>query len=313
MNQDHFFLHPAAICDSERVGAGTRIWPFSHILQGASIGEDCNICEHVFIENDVVVGNRVTVKSGVQLWDGVVIEDDVFIGPNATFTNDRFPRSKSWQDRVSTTRVRQGASIGANATILPGLEIGESAMIGAGSVVTRDVPAYAVVAGNPARLIGYDSQEKRAPEVAASADNNQTLPGGARFIALKTASDVRGTLSACEFEAVLPFTPTRLFNVYGVDSEFGRGDHAHRACAQFLTVPAGALRVMLDDGVFRVDLSIADPSEGLLIPPMVWSSQYAHRPGTVLTVLASLPFDETDYVRSYGDFIRLRGLDSHGP
>jgi hypothetical protein len=252
------------------------------------------------------------VKSGVQLWTGIVIEDDVFIGPNATFTNDRFPRSKSWQNRIPSTVVKQGASIGANATILPGLTIGESAMIGAGSVVTRDVPPYAVVAGNPARLVGYDWNEDDVRSEAERVENIEALPGGARFIPLKVASDVRGSLSACEFEADLPFTPRRLFNVYGVDSKFGRGDHAHRACAQFLVVPAGALRIMLDDGISRAEISITDASEGLLIPAMVWSSQYAHQPGTVLTVLASLPFDETDYVRSYSEFRRIREVKDHG-
>jgi UDP-2-acetamido-3-amino-2,3-dideoxy-glucuronate N-acetyltransferase len=146
-------VHPNALCETNRVGAGTRVWAFAHILPGAVIGHDCNICDGVFIENDVVVGDRVTVKCGVQLWDGVRLEDDVFVGPNATFTNDPFPRSRIRPTELSVTIVRRGASIGANATILPGLVIGEGAMVGAGSVVTRDVPSRAVVFGNPARVI----------------------------------------------------------------------------------------------------------------------------------------------------------------
>jgi UDP-2-acetamido-3-amino-2,3-dideoxy-glucuronate N-acetyltransferase len=121
----------------------------AHVLPGATIGEDCNICDHTFIENGVSIGNRVTIKSGVQLWDGVTIEDDVFIGPNATFTNDRFPRSKTRPAEYSRTVVKRGASIGANATLLPGISIGERAMVGAGSVVTRSVPPLAIVAGTP--------------------------------------------------------------------------------------------------------------------------------------------------------------------
>jgi UDP-2-acetamido-3-amino-2,3-dideoxy-glucuronate N-acetyltransferase len=149
-----YFVHPQGICETSDVGEGTRVWAFAHVLSGAHIGADCNVCDHVFIENDVVVGDRVTIKSGVQLWDGLRVGDDAFIGPNATFTNDPFPRSKSYDHAVAITRVEDGASIGANATILPGCTIGSRAMVGAGSVVTRDVPANAIVAGNPARVIG---------------------------------------------------------------------------------------------------------------------------------------------------------------
>lgn len=149
------FIHAMADVQSSAIGARTRVWQFVVILPGAVIGQDCNICSHCFVENDVVVGNRVTVKSGVQLWDGLRIEDDVFIGPNVTFTNDRFPRSRVHPDEgFPQTVVRRGASIGGGATILPGIEIGERAMVGAGAVVTRPVPAGAIVAGNPARVIG---------------------------------------------------------------------------------------------------------------------------------------------------------------
>jgi UDP-2-acetamido-3-amino-2,3-dideoxy-glucuronate N-acetyltransferase len=150
-----FFVHPNGLCESDRIGSGTRIWAFAHVLPGATIGAECNLCDGVFVEGDASVGDRVTVKSGVQLWDGVVLEDDVFVGPNATFTNDRFPRSRQWHDEVPTTTVRRGASIGANATILSGLEIGAGAMVGAGAVVISSVPAGAIVVGNPARITGY--------------------------------------------------------------------------------------------------------------------------------------------------------------
>jgi acetyltransferase-like isoleucine patch superfamily enzyme len=142
-----------SLCESTSIGDGTRIWAFTHILPGAKIGIDCNICDHVFIENEVVIGDRVTIKCGVQIWDGITIEDDVFIGPNATFTNDLFPRSKKYPEKFLKTIIKKGASIGANATILPGISIGEKAMIAAGSVVTRDVPASVVLAGNPGRVI----------------------------------------------------------------------------------------------------------------------------------------------------------------
>ena len=146
-------IHKLADCQSQSIGEGTKIWQFCVIFPNARIGRNCNICANVLIENDVVIGNNVTVKSGVQLWDGILIEDDVFIGPNATFTNDRFPRSKVYPDEFLKTILRKGCSIGANATVLPGVKIGEDSMIAAGAVVTKDVPARTLVAGVPARII----------------------------------------------------------------------------------------------------------------------------------------------------------------
>jgi UDP-2-acetamido-3-amino-2,3-dideoxy-glucuronate N-acetyltransferase len=149
-------IHPLADVQSKKIGDDTTVWQFVVILPQAIIGKNCNICTQVFIENDVVVGDNVTIKSGVQLWDGLRIEDDVFIGPNVTFTNDKFPRSKKkYPENSIVTIVKKGASIGGGAVILPGLVIGESAMIGAGAVVTKTVPPCAIVAGNPARIIGY--------------------------------------------------------------------------------------------------------------------------------------------------------------
>jgi len=155
------FIHPLSDVQTPTIGNGTKVWQFVVILAGARIGSDCNINCHCFIENDVVVGDRVTVKPGVQLWDGLRIEDDVFIGPNVTFTNDLTPRSKQYPERFLGTVVGRGASIGANATILPGLTIGANAMIGAGSVVTKDVPAGELWVGNPARCRGH------APKIPA--------------------------------------------------------------------------------------------------------------------------------------------------
>jgi len=137
---------------SGSIGSGTRIWQFVVVLPGAQIGADVNICSHCFIENKVVIGDRVTVKNGVQLWDGLRVEDDVFIGPNVTFTNDRYPRSRNREAELLETVVQTGASIGAGAVICPGLTIGSGAMVAAGAVVTRDVPAGAMVLGNPARV-----------------------------------------------------------------------------------------------------------------------------------------------------------------
>ena len=140
-------------CKSKNIGNNTNIWQFCVIFPEAKIGENCNICANVLIENEVTIGNNVTIKSGVQLWDGITVEDNVFIGPNATFTNDLFPRSKNSNWELKKTILKKGASIGANATILCGITIGENAMIGAGSVVTKDVPAGELWLGNPAKFV----------------------------------------------------------------------------------------------------------------------------------------------------------------
>jgi acetyltransferase-like isoleucine patch superfamily enzyme len=159
-----FWTHPNALVEAETIGAGTRVWAWSHVMKGAVVGRDCNLGEHVFVESGAVVGDRVTLKNGVQVWEGVTLEDEVFVGPNATFTNDLYPRSprsgaaedrykdKSW---LARTRVCRGASIGANATVVCGTEIGSFAMVGAGAVVVKSVPPFGRVAGVPARLLGY--------------------------------------------------------------------------------------------------------------------------------------------------------------
>lgn len=149
------FIHPLSDVQSKTIGENTRVWQFSVILSGAVIGKECNICAHTLIENDVRIGDRVTVKSGVYIWDGITIEDDVFIGPSVTFTNDKQPRSKVYPDQFPKMLIKHNASIGANATLLPGITIGKYAMVGAGSVVTKDVPDYAVVMGNPAKITRF--------------------------------------------------------------------------------------------------------------------------------------------------------------
>ena len=149
------FIHKSADVQTSAIGDGTRVWQNAVILKGAQIGTDCNICAHTFIENDVIVGNNVTLKCGVYLWDGIRVEDDVFIGPNASFCNDLYPRSGVHDERrqLLKTVIKRGASIGTGVVILPGVTIGENAIIGAGSVVVQDVPDGQKVVGNPARRI----------------------------------------------------------------------------------------------------------------------------------------------------------------
>ena len=164
-------IHPLADVKSNSIGEGSQIWQFTVILEGARIGRDCNINCLVFIENDVIIGDRVTVKAGVQIWDGTRIEDDVFIGPNATFTNDPLPRSKVRLEKFPVTTIKKGASIGANATLLPGITVGEYALIGAGAVVTKDVPPYLVVAGSPAVMHGYVTEDSVMIDQSMMGDN----------------------------------------------------------------------------------------------------------------------------------------------
>ena len=303
-------IHPAAICESLNVGERTRIWAFTHILPGAHIGTDCNICDHVFIEDDVTIGSRVTIKSGVQLWNGVVLEDDVFVGPNATFTNDRYPRSKQWLSSFPRTTVQEGASIGANATLLPGVTIGRGAMVGAGAVVTKDVPANAKVVGNPAEIVGYvENHGHDAPsvnesqEVAPAALLQTDLPGSSRLFSLTNAVDLRGSLSALEFDARVPFYPVRLFIVSAISSRHVRGEHAHRTCHQLLIAASGSLQVLLDDGTRRTTVLLDTPEVALYIPPLIWSTQFGHSRDSSLVVLASEPYDPSEYIRTYKEFI----------
>jgi len=306
-----FFVHPNALCESTTIGAGTRVWAFAHVLPGAVIGADCNICDGVFVENDVTVGDRVTVKCGVQLWDGVTLADDVFIGPNVTFTNDRMPRSKQYPDQFLRTTVEAGASIGANATILPGLTIGRSAMVGAGAVVTRSVPPYAIVVGNPARLTGYVdsagpvSVETPAAEPLPEARVSATKVQGVTVHRLDFVRDLRGDLSVGEFERDIPFPARRYFIILDVPSEKVRGQHAHKECHQFLICVKGRVSVVADDGVARQEFLLDAPSVGLHLPPLTWATQYRYSADATLLVFASHYYDAADYIRDYAEFTAL--------
>jgi UDP-2-acetamido-3-amino-2,3-dideoxy-glucuronate N-acetyltransferase len=303
-------VHPQALCESSSIGAHTRVWAFAHILPGARIGSDCNVCDHVFIENDVIVGDRVTIKSGVQLWDGLRVGDDVFIGPNATFSNDKYPRSKQYQSEVLQTHIGRGASIGGGAAILPGLRIGGRAMVGAGAVVTQDVPARAIVFGNPARIVGY--VDARKPSAAGTVPPRAlgvaaTSVAGVTLHRMPRAVDLRGSLTAGESPHQLPFVPHRYFLVFDVPGKEVRGEHAHRRCHQFLVAAHGSVTVMADDGQASEEFVLDGPDLGLYLPPMVWAAQYRYSADAVLLVLASDPYDAGDYIRDYDEFLAAVG------
>ena len=306
MSEGRFFVHESALLESTHIGDGTRIWAFAHVLEGAQIGVDCNICDHTFIENDVVLGDRVTIKSGVQLWDGLRIEDDVFIGPNATFTNDPLPRSKQYLDEHPITVIRRGSSIGANATILPGITIGQHAVVGAGAVVTCSVPPHAVVVGNPARIMRYVGGVNHSSSGLLEKSRSQNLTievTGVSLHVVPRIRDQRGDLIAREVGAGLPFTPERCFLIVGSRPSVVRGQHAHRRCKQLLVCVEGSIVCMVDDGDRRQELLLDNPEVGLYVPPFIWATQYNYTKGAVLLVFASDPFDPADYIHDYELFL----------
>ncbi|MBS3911131.1 MAG: WxcM-like domain-containing protein [Hydrogenophaga sp.] len=296
---------------SSTIGAGTRVWQYVVILPGAQIGQDCNICSHSLIENDVVIGDRVTVKSGVQLWDGLRVADDVFIGPNASFANDRFPRSKQTPARFLQTVLEAGASIGAGATILPGVTIGSQAMVAAGAVVTRAVPPNAIVVGNPARIVGYVDADRNhtvsAGPASAEVGAQPTQVSGVALHRMPRVLDIRGSLTVGEFDRSIPFAVKRYFMVFDVPSMETRGEHAHRECHQFLICVRGSCAVVADDGKNRQEFLLDRPDVGVHLPPMVWGIQYKYSADAVLLVFASHHYDSADYIRNYAEFRQLVG------
>jgi UDP-2-acetamido-3-amino-2,3-dideoxy-glucuronate N-acetyltransferase len=305
-----YFVHEKAIIEANvTIGKATKVWAFAHILSGATLGSECNICDGVFIEGDVALGDRVTVKCGVQIWNGIRIGNDVFIGPNATFTNDRFPRSKKHLSSHPQTVLNDGCSIGANATILPGLIIGKNAMVGAGAVVTRSVPPNAVVTGNPAEIVGYENA-KPSDYAEPTAENTQASKRisrvrGVTFHTLPLVQDIRGDLTVGNFPHEIPFLPKRYFMVFNVKSREIRGEHAHHKCEQFLICVSGQCRVVADDGLAREQFLLDSPTQGLYLPPMTWATQYKYSNDGVLLVFASDYYDPKDYIRNYDEFLRL--------
>ena len=304
----NFFVHEKALCETTNIGKGTRIWAFAHVLPGAKIGADCNICDGVFIENDVTIGDYVTVNSGVQLWNGVTLEDNVFVGPNATFTNSIRPRSKLAPEKFQRTVVEEGALIGANATMVVGIRIGRNAIVGAGAVVTRSVPPNAIVEGNPAKIVGYvntdtvstnDAEPSGAPEPGVRV----SVVRGVQMHTFNAIADMRGSLSVGEFEREIPFVPKRYFLVYDVPTAETRGEHAHRMCHQFLIAVKGSVHVVADDGEHREQFVLDRPNIGLFLPRMTWGIQYKYSENAVLLVFASEYYDSADYIRNYNEFL----------
>ncbi len=312
MSGDFVYHEKAIIDDGVTILPGTRVWAFAHLQAGSEVGAGCNIGEGVFIEKGAVVGNNVTIKNGVQIWDGVFLENDVFVGPNATFCNDKYPRSKQHLEKNLETRVCSNASIGANATILPGVTIGAGAMVGAGSVVTHNVSSYTVVAGNPARHLGFINAIKKEIKNSGSEYSELTMIPSrcsssypVRLVSSPVISDRRGKLTFTEHKNSLPWICRRNFIIYDTPERELRGYHAHKTTHQCLICVAGRIIVLVDNGVNRIEVELDSPNKSLLIPPMVWSSQTYVKPGSVLVVLASEKHIPENYIHDYSQFLSL--------
>jgi UDP-2-acetamido-3-amino-2,3-dideoxy-glucuronate N-acetyltransferase len=306
--------HVSSIIESSRIDSSSNIRAFVHILSGAVIGAECNIYSGVFVDSNVIVGDRVTINCGVQLWSGLRLQNDVFVGPNATFTNDIFSRRHGHIKSVPETLICEGANIGANATIFSGITIGRRAMISAGAVVTKSVPPFAIVEGNPGRIIGYANAGLRSD--AQAAVFIPTEPGatflsvrGVTIHRFKSVHDLRGDLAVANFEREIPFMPKRQFLVYHVPSTELRGEHAHYKCHQFLIAAHGSLAVMVDDGHQRQEVFLESPDQGLYLPPLTWGVQYKYSCDAVLLVYASHIYDASDYIRDYDTFIAAVGQE----
>jgi UDP-2-acetamido-3-amino-2,3-dideoxy-glucuronate N-acetyltransferase len=275
-----------------------------------------NICSHCLIENDVVIGDRTTIKSGVYVWDGLRIGNDVFIGPNVTFTNDKFPRSKVYPETFLPTQIHDKASIGGGAVILPGVTIGMGAMVGAGAVVTKSVPPYAIVTGSPARITGYVensavSDNSKKTKLVEDAEPQEGITrigvGDVTTHNFKFVADMRGDLSVGEFQKEIPFVPKRYFLVFNVPSQKTRGEHAHHNCHQFLICVKGSCAVVVDDGQNRAEVLLDAPNKGIYLPPLTWGIQYKYSEDAVLLVFTSDYYDAADYIRDYSEFLKITG------
>ncbi len=304
-----FFKHATALVESQHIGRGSSVGAFSHVLVGAVIGENASLAGHVVIEGDVVIGDRVTIHCGVQLWNGLRVEDDVLVGPNVTFTSQLFAHADAPLVGAPITRICKGAKIGANATILPGLTIGQGAMVGAGAVVTRDVPRNAIVRGNPARITGYVDTlfdiHAITPALAQPVEPRPLRAQGATLIPIPKVIDMRGALSFAEFGSHLPFEPKRFFVVYDVPSREVRGEHAHKELHEVLICLKGSCSVMVDDGQHRDEVVLDTPTVGLHVPPRLWRVHYKYSPDALMLSLCSDLYDSTDYIRDYDQFIEF--------
>jgi UDP-2-acetamido-3-amino-2,3-dideoxy-glucuronate N-acetyltransferase len=291
-------IHSAALCDSPHIGEGTNVCAFAHVLSTARIGKDCKIFANTFVDNDVTVGNRVTLLSGARLFAGAHLHDDVHVGPNVCIAHTGIAAIS----RITT--VRSGVELGANAVISPGITIGIQSKVLAGAVVTRSVPPYAIVGGNPAQIMGYVGTTTTQPSsIAQSPEKRTGKVAAVNLHCLSEVEDMRGNLSVGEIGKDIPFSLKRYFLVYEVPNSEVRGEHAHKECHQFLIAVKGSVKVVVDDGSSREEFILNRRNFGLHLPPMIWGIQYGYSADAVLLVLASHLYDANDYIRDYEQFL----------
>lgn len=299
-------LHPTAIVESRDIGPGCRIDAFAQVSAGAVLRAGVHVGTQAQVEPGVHVAEGCELGPGVRLCSGLRLEAGVRIGAGAAFVRGE-----------GTTLLRSRVQIGENATILPGLTLGVGCMVMPGAVVTRDVPPNAIVTGNPAHISGYrDTRHAEAAGAAVTSSQADALPllqtRGPALIRLPKIVDLRGALSFGETGNQLPFTPQRFFMVYDVPNREVRGEHAHKACHQFLVCVKGSVGIVVDDGQHRDEVTLDSPRLGLHIPPMVWGIQYQFSSDAVLLVLASDCYAADDYIRNYDDFLAAVKGAAHG-
>ena len=282
---------------SQETGA---TWP--RVEPGAVVGEGCRLKGAVWVEAGAVLGRQVVIDGGVTVPQGVVIEDGVQIGSNAAFA-----RPASGQ----ATQVGKGCVIGANATLGAGITLGEGVVVEPGAVVLASVQAYAIIQGNPGRVTGFRGADAAGPESSglsrgsATSITRPTLVRGVTLHELPFITDPRGNLTVGEFERTVPFRPKRYFITFDVPNERIRGEHAHRACHQFLVCVRGSCAVVVDDGLRREEHLLDRPTLGIHVPPMIWATEYKHSADSTLMVFASDFYDPEDYIRDYREFKAL--------
>lgn len=300
------FVHDRALIDEGvSLGDGCRVGAFARVEQGAVVGSETTVGDHCLVARGATLGANVTVMAGARVLDSTRVEDGVVIGPNAVV-------GVSTHGAERPAIVRSLAQVLSNAVVDAGVTIGTGARVMPNAHVTQSVPATAIVAGAPAAIEGYVdaiAPGQAAIRVSRIEPARHVLPvNRAALLPVATVEDLRGRIAVTEFGDDLPFQPRRVFFVTNVPNRNVRGEHAHRTLEQFLICVSGESHVLVDDGSTRVEVILDAPSMGLHLPPMTWSVQYKHAPGTVMAVLASDRYDPADYIRDYDEFLALCGL-----